>query len=121
HAPSGTVVPFDDDDRRFRRYRFVLSAVTHYHAAVDLLLAGTLVLQRAAVAQKRWDAHAEGVATLVEALSEARFGGDPCRAVRIRAELTGDEAFDARQRVVSVGEWLSSVFIATDTSVRLAG
>jgi len=121
HVASGQVLPFEDDSRTFRRFRFVSNTLIHHHAVVDLLLAGTLVWQRAAVVQKRWDAHADTLAALVEALGHARYAGEPARAVRIRADLTGDPAFDAKLRVVSVGEWLKSLVIAVHFSVTSEG
>ncbi len=121
HPASGQVLSFEDDSRTYRRYRFVSNTLVHYHAAVDLLLAGALVWQRAAVVQKKWDANADALEAFVEALAQARYAGDPARSVRIRSDLTGREAFDAKLRVVSIGEWLKSVVIATHFSVRSQG
>jgi hypothetical protein len=109
-AGSTNVVPFQDDERAFRRYRFLITTVIMHHLSLDILLAGALQLERAAIVQKKWSEVGPALAPAVVALEECCYGANPIVNAYVRHANGGDVALNRKLAIGSVQTAIAGTF-----------
>lgn len=110
---EATLMMYKDDERMFRRYRFLIGAIKRYNHCMGVVAAGILLVQRIAMANNVWEQYEDDSLHCMELLS-SQVIDDPASTLKLRTHLTGNEKFDKTGEEVTVQQILEMKIFLVD-------